>query len=202
MKSSPAILTSLRSWLPTRGNIIFTLLVASLLFGVQAVGALPYRAPAASVTSTAGIPYQGRLADADGAPLTGTYTMVFRLYAIEAGGAPLWEEQWTGSNGVKVSDGLFNVMLGSLNPLPNNVVTGNSSLWLGITVNTDNEMTPRVQLGVVPYTIFALNIANGTVTTVKLVDGAVTNPKLANDAVTGEKSWPAQSGLRIWRMVL
>ena len=163
------------------------MLVVSLLFGVQAVGALPYRAPAASVTSTAGIPYQGRLADADGAPLTNTYTMVFRLYAAEAGGAPLWEEQWTGSNGVRVSDGLFNVMLGSLTPLPNNVVTGNSSLWLGITVNTDNEMAPRVQLGSVPYAVQALTVSDGSIGTAKLADGAVTNPKLANDAVTGDK---------------
>ena len=43
--------------------------------------------------------------------------MSLRLYAASTGGTPLWTEQWTGSNGVKVSDGLFNVMLGSLTPI-------------------------------------------------------------------------------------
>ncbi len=31
----------------------------------------------------------------------------FRLHSAATGGAPLWTEQWTGSNGVQVSDGLF-----------------------------------------------------------------------------------------------
>ncbi|MCZ7572720.1 MAG: hypothetical protein M5U01_29540 [Ardenticatenaceae bacterium] len=82
--------------------------------------------------------------------------MIFRLYSAASGGPPLWEEQWTGSNSVRVSDGLFNVMLGSLAPIPPSVVTGNSSLWLGITVGSDDEMAPRVQLGSVPYAVQAL----------------------------------------------
>lgn len=68
-------------------------------------------APTSVITSITGIPYQGRLADKNGAPLTQTVNMTFRLYAA-ASGAPLWEEPWTGANSVQVSDGLFNVMLG------------------------------------------------------------------------------------------
>jgi len=91
--------------------------VAGLLWASNA-GALPLRAPTTASTSTGTIAYQGRLADADGNPLTGTYNMIFRLYDVASGGVPLWTEQWTGSNGVQVSDGLFNVMLGSLTQLP------------------------------------------------------------------------------------
>lgn len=119
-------------------------------------------------TSTSTIAYQGRLADADGNPLTGTYNMIFRLYDVPTGGAPLWEEQWTGSNGVRLSDGLFNVMLGSLTPIPQSVITGHDSLFLGITVDTDDEMTPRVQLGSVPFAVQALTVPDGSITPAKL----------------------------------
>ena len=109
--------------------------------------------------------------------------MIFRLYNAATGGAPLWEEQWTGSNGVQVSDGLFNVMLGSLTPIPASLITAHSSLFLGITVGTDDEMAPRVQLGSVPFAVQALTVPDGSVTMEKLADGAVTQTKLAPDII-------------------
>ncbi|MBM4456461.1 MAG: hypothetical protein FJ011_01645 [Chloroflexi bacterium] len=152
----------------------------ALLIAAQSAGALPLGRPLAAPTaaSTGTIAYQGRLADAAGAPLTGTYNMIFRLYDTAAGGAPLWEEQWTGSNGVKVSDGLFNVMMGSLTPLPISQFTNYQSLFLGITVGTDDEMAPRVQLGSVPFVVQALTVSDGSITTAKIADGAVTQAKL------------------------
>jgi len=85
-----------------------------------------------------------------GTPITDTVNMEFRLYDVPTGGAPLWSELWTGTNAVRVSDGLFNVMLGSLTQIPQSVIAGHDQLWLGITVGTDDEMTPRVQLGACP----------------------------------------------------
>ena len=84
--------------MPSRGNLLFTLLVVAGLLWANNVGALPLRAPAAAGTSTGTIAYQGRLADADGNPITNTVNMIFRLYEVATGGVPLWEEQWTGSN--------------------------------------------------------------------------------------------------------
>jgi hypothetical protein len=172
-----------RRLLPTPGNVIFTLTMIALLVAAQTAGALPLgrtqTAPAAASTGT--IAYQGRLADAAGAPLTGTYNMIFRLYDVTTGGTPLWSEQWTGSNGVRVSDGLFNVMLGSLAQLPMSQLTNAQSLFLGITVGTDDEMAPRVQLGSVPFAVQALTVPDGSVTTGKIADGAVTGAKLGAD---------------------
>jgi hypothetical protein len=171
-----------QAWLPNRGNVLFTLLLIAGLLWAQSAGALPLANPKSAIpNSQSTIAYQGRLADANGNPLTGTYNMIFRLYAVPTGGAPLWEEQWTGSNGVWVSDGLFNVMLGSLHAIDQSVIAGHDQLWLGITVGTDDEMTPRVQLGSVPFAMQALTVPDGSVTTAKIADGAVTQAKLASD---------------------
>jgi hypothetical protein len=82
---------------------------------------------------------------------------------------------------VRVSDGLFNVMLGSLTTIPSSLVTSHSSLFLGITVGTDDEMSPRVQLGSVPFAVQALTVPDGSVTTAKIADRAVTQAKLGSD---------------------
>jgi len=77
--------------------------------------------------------------------------MEFRIYDVPTGGTPLWEEYWTGGNSVQVSDGLFNVMLGSIDNTLTSAIAGHNELYLGITVGTDGEMSPRAQLGSVPY---------------------------------------------------
>ena len=153
----------LQMLLPTPGNILFTLLIVALFFWAQSIGAFPNNAPRA-FTSTGTIAYQGRLANASGSPVTGTYNMLFRLYNASSGGTPLWEEYWMGSNSVSVSNGLFNVMLGSLTAIPQSVITGNNTLWLGVTVGTDSEMTPRMQLGSAPFAMQALTVPNESVT--------------------------------------
>ena len=126
-------------------NIGTLLLVVVLLLTVPSLAA-PLLAPSATSTST--ISYQGRLADSAGNPLTGMETMEFRIYDVPTGGVPLWEEYWTGANAVAVSDGLFNVMLGSVNNTLASSIEGYDELYLGITVGADSEMVPRVQLGV------------------------------------------------------
>lgn len=176
-----------RAWLPSRGNVLFAaLVVGALLYGNRA-GALTAFIPTMPQTSTNTIAYQGRLAASGGAPLTGVYPMVFRLYGQSSGGAPLWDETWTGPNGVRVSDGLFNVMLGSLTQIPAALVAGNTTLWLGITVGTDGEMAPRVQLGTVPYAMQALTVPDSSIGTPKLGDQSVTNAKLADGGVSAAK---------------
>ena len=153
--------STLAKWLPSRGSVLFTLIVATgMLIYAHRAGAFPASQARTPSSSTNTLPYQGRLTDANGAPLNGTYSMSFQLYTTASGGSALWSEAWDFTDAVVVTDGLFNVLLGSLTPIPQSVITGNSSLWLGISIEADSEMTPRVQVGSVPFA-FQANRAYG-----------------------------------------
>lgn len=98
------------------------------------------------------ISYQGRLTDASGNPLTGTHNITFRIYDAASGGTMLWSETHT----VELnSEGLYDVMLGSINPFPASV-DFSQPYWLAISVDGGAELC-RYQLGAAPY---ALNIAD------------------------------------------
>jgi len=168
-----------RKWLLPNPGTLALIVIAALV--VPALAG-PSQAPVATSTST--ISYQGRLADSSGNPLTGKYNLEFRIYDVPTGGVPLWTEMWTGGNAVDVSDGLFNVMLGSIDNTLADSIEGYDELYLGITVGTDSEMVPRVQLGSVPFSFRsqqALTVPDGSITTAKLADEAVTTAKLNID---------------------
>jgi hypothetical protein len=88
------------------------------------------------------IPIQGRLADADGNPLDGDYTITFRLYDTRSGGTALCED----ANPVTVDNGLFSTAMKG---------TGcdidGRQLYLGVQVGSDPEMSPRQYVDNVPY---------------------------------------------------
>ncbi len=175
----------LRAWLPTPGNVLFTLLIVVGLLWATNVGALPLRAPAAVGTSTTTLSYQGRLADNNGNPVTSSgLGMTFRLYNTDNGDSPLWTESHTA---VPVNNGLFHVLLGSVEPIPVPLFTNNSTLWLGIQVGADREMSPREQMASVPYAVQALTVPDGSITTAKLADGAVTQHQFVSGA-TGDST--------------
>ncbi len=88
-------------------------------------------------------PVQGRLTDAGGNPLNGTYTMIFRLYDVPTGGTELCSD----TNSVTVTNGLFNSEVwGNCQ----DDITG-QQLYLGIQVGSDAEMAPRQPIFAVPY---------------------------------------------------
>lgn len=173
--------------LPGPGSLVPTILVVAALLFANRAGALAFLGPAAPATSATTIPYQGRLANASGQPITDMKPMTFRLWDVGSGGTPLWTEAWSGPNSVRVSDGLFNVMLGSVTPIPASVVASNATLWLGITVGADSEMAPRVQLGTVPYAMQALSVPDDSISAAKLTDGSVTTGKLVDGSVSAAK---------------
>ena len=112
-----------------------------ILFAVAVLVSLTVGIVSAA-TVTQNITYQGKLTDAAGNPLTGTYSVTFKLYDVSSGGTALA----TDIHSVTASKGLFNTQ-----------ITADSSyfdgraLWLGVKVGSDAEMTPRQSLQPVPY---------------------------------------------------
>jgi len=90
------------------------------------------------------IPIQGRLTDANGNPLNGTYSIRFRLYDATSDGSVVCED----TNSVEVTNGLFNSEIGG--SCDSSDIDGRQ-LYLGIKVGTDDEMVPRQAIYPVPY---------------------------------------------------
>lgn len=158
--------TLLKQLVPNLGSVVLAL----VLFWVTSANAAPWSAPAESTTSIPlTINYQGRLADAGGIPIDNPNPglgITFSLYDAESGGTPLWTE--THAN-VPVSEGLFSIRLGSVNPLSIDLLNGDR--WLGVQVGSDPEMTPRERLNAVPYAIqagIALSVPEASITPANL----------------------------------
>jgi hypothetical protein len=115
-----------RSWIP--------LVLAALI----AAGAA---APASAASSY--IPVQGRLTTAAGSPLDGSYNLTFRFYDVYTDGAPLCSD----SHSVTVVQGLFSTYVSGAG-----CSIDGRTLYLGIEVGTDGEMSPRLY---VDNTIYA-----------------------------------------------
>ena len=91
--------------------------------------------------------YQGYLIDAtDSSAVTAALEMTFRLFDSETKGAELWSEAHPM---VDVSNGLFQVLLGSQDAFPTGLFEG-STLWLQTEIGTE-MLTPRKPLVSVAY---------------------------------------------------
>lgn len=105
------------------------------------------------------IAYQARLIDpVTGQPKAdGAYVMTFNLYPVATGGASLWTE----SKDIQVNKGLFSTLLGDVTAFASGLFNG-QDLYLGITVGSDPEATPRQRIGHVAYAIYAQTAAATT----------------------------------------
>jgi hypothetical protein len=99
----------------------------------------------------AGVPrminYQGKLTDVKGGLLNKTVKIDFTIYNQQIYGVALWTETHPA---VQCEKGVFQVLLGSRNPIPDTVFTG-AIRYLGIEVNDGGEMSPRQMMLSVPY---------------------------------------------------
>ena len=96
--------------------------------------------------------YQGRLTGTDGSPIAdGNYQMQFRIYGSLSGTDVLWS---SGAVTVSVSKGLFNIHLGEspMSEIPSSVFAGGTIRYLGITIASDPELSPRAMICSGAYT--------------------------------------------------
>jgi hypothetical protein len=117
--------------------------VVSLVFALLtiALSILQVTTTLAAVPST--IMYQGRLTQPSGqAVVDGLYQIRFRIYPSAVGSSAVWDN---GFRTVTVVSGLFSYRLGDSTAFPSTLFD-NPPLWLGITVGSDAELSPRSEL--------------------------------------------------------
>jgi hypothetical protein len=115
----------------------FVFLLSVVLFSTVALADVPGQ-----------ISYQGTLTDAGGVALDTTVSMTFSLWADSTGPFfKIWEET---QPAVEVQVGLFNVRLGSVNPLTEVLFPG-APRWLQVQVGSDPALSPRQRLVSVLY---------------------------------------------------
>lgn len=120
--------------------------------------------PAAAQNAPGYIPVQGVLAADDGTPRDGSFTLEFRLYGQEPDGNAFYAE----SQDVLVEQGFFTAYLGDGTPadlgdgttspefqLASLSERADGIVFLGVTVGEAAELSPRVQLGSVPFAAVA-----------------------------------------------
>jgi len=102
------------------------------------------------------ISYQGLVTDTEtGEPLTGSHIITFKLFTSETGLDEIWME--THLN-VPVANGLYNIMLGSVDSFPKDV-DFSEQYWLEVIID-GQVLSPRYRLSASPY---ALNVPDDIV---------------------------------------
>ncbi|MFC1546248.1 hypothetical protein ACFL4O_00830, partial [bacterium] len=91
------------------------------------------------------INYQGRLEKA-GELITGTKTIVFKIYDAKTGGNLIWQ---SGEQSVNIIQGFFNYPLGNNTPLPTDIFS-QKTLYLEIIIES-SIMSPREEILMPPY---------------------------------------------------
>jgi hypothetical protein len=133
------------------------------------------------------ISYQGILTDSLGNPKPdGKYKFTFRLYTSQSGGNAIWSE----TKSLQTKQGLFFTTLGDVVPFPDSLLF-DKQYYLGIQIETEPELFPRIPLTSVGYSISSLRaqIADTVMKVPPAVipEGSITNSKIAPNAITSDK---------------
>jgi hypothetical protein len=137
------------------------------------------------------INYQGYLTDNTGNPINGTRTMTFKIYDAASGGNELWSETKT----VSVENGLFNVILGEVNPISPDIFTPGARRWLELVVE-GNPLSPRTEITAVGFSYKTVDADKLEGNSLSDLDGryvnenqgdAISNAMIQNNAVTTAK---------------
>ena len=150
-------------------------------------------APLAQAWGGATVPlvmnYQGELKDMEGNPLSGYYTMTFRIYHDVI--APITDSVWSETHiSVTVRSGHFSVLLGNIDPDNNSLpfdLFRNPDRFVGVTVAPYDEMVPRQRFASVPYAFYSSRAGGLSASDGEPVD-AVTVDAQGRVAISGSVS--------------
>jgi Chaperone of endosialidase len=104
---------------------------------------------------TAKLGIQGIIKKSDGnAVEDGNYAFTFKLYNSATGGTALWTEM---QPELEIANGIYTTILGMVTSLN---LPFNTDYYLGVSVGTAAEITPRQQLTIAPYALSLLGTTN------------------------------------------
>jgi hypothetical protein len=129
----------MKIWKPWMLNVA-TLVAIGAFFVVGAAAPLGAEPAGPQAAGFALISYQGTLTNASGTPLNETPTMEFALYDAPTEGNLLWGPE---TQAVDVQNGLFHVLLGSVEPMAVESLIG--TLYLDVKVNGE-LLLPREEM--------------------------------------------------------
>ncbi|MBP6913003.1 MAG: site-specific integrase [Candidatus Levybacteria bacterium] len=91
--------------------------------------------------------FKGKLLDKNNTPITQVTDLRLGLYTnpTASGSALAWQEVQTGIK--PDEDGNISIIIGNRNELPEPLINSNTPLYLGVTIGTDSELSPRQQIG-------------------------------------------------------
>jgi hypothetical protein len=126
----------------------------SLWNGKNGLGAIVLAAVACLTAGASAVPgtltQQGRLFSSDGDPVDGEVTIIFTIYD-DPDDSDEANVLWTESQDISLDDGYFSAQLGEVEELDPDDVFDGSVRYLGVTVGSDSEMSPRQAITSVPY---------------------------------------------------
>ncbi|MDD4909316.1 MAG: tail fiber domain-containing protein [Candidatus Omnitrophica bacterium] len=126
---------------------------------------------------------QAKVTNKQGDAITGSHSVIFRLYSASSGGTAIWTETQTVTVG---TDGILGAYLGSSTALPT-TLDFDSTYYLSIEVDSDGEMSPRIKLSAAPYGLGAYMIGGLEATSFLRSDAADT----AAGNITFQKADPS-----------
>ncbi len=150
------------------------------------------------------INYQGRLTNSAGGPLDTTVALTFTIYGDSLGASTLWTEVHPS---VTVADGLFQVILGSVSSLAQNIFDGNTR-WLSVRIGagSSSSLMPLVstayayRANVTDTAALAKTVSDNAITSAKIQNGTISLADIGqNSATSGEvmkwngSAWEAQA---------
>jgi hypothetical protein len=118
------------------------------------IGAFGFLMGTQQASAQASLSVQGSLQNFNGSAVdNGQYDITFKIYTTDAGGTPIWTEMQT----VPVTNGVYSVHLGDVNPLN---IPFDQTYYLGLTLPGGPEHTPRARLTSSPYALSLLGQDN------------------------------------------
>ena len=116
-------------------SLLLTALLAILAFPLVASGVPAF------------LTHQGHILESNNSPVTGSANVTFELYPNATGGSAMW----TQTIATTFDNGFYSVVLGPGTPTLSEDLFDASVLYLGITLEGQDEFAPRSQLTSVPY---------------------------------------------------